>query len=262
MQDYVNCKLTRWMDETYKYSRVFKTKLGKYIKTSAGYCLFTILIGTFVMITCAFITHNILLSMALFAFVNTFSYITLFLIRLQKKSSVTNDLMNFLNLLGNYSTANTEIFSTFRQIAPQLNEPLASCLYESIAEAQDNDRSKKDALRNLGNKIEDEKFKEIIKNLEIAQNNAGSYAQIVEINRHSLIEYTHGKKLKSGIAKDNILSFIIILVAMFAILMIMGNILELNVLHLLFTTTTGIIVSVIAIAISLYFIVSAISASK
>ena len=262
IQDYIDISITRWMDDTFKYSRIFNTKFGNLVKTSASFFLFAIFVAAAIMAIVVILTRNILLAVMSFGFGIALLYTVLFLIRLVNKSSVTNDLINFLNLLGNYSTANTEIFSTFSQIANQVNEPLATCLNECVAESQDPNKSKISALRNLANKIEDEKFKEIIKNLEIAQNNSGSFSQIVATNRHSLLEYIHGKKLRAGIARENLISFGVIFMAIIGILFFMGQILTLNVFHLLVTTTSGIVVLSIAVAITLGFILSAIASSK
>lgn len=262
IQDYLDCKLTRWMDDTFKYSRVFNTKLGKYAKTSVGFLVLNIIMSGLVMIIMAAATSSIVTALITFVCWFTFTYIILFLFRVKNKIAVGNELINFLNLLGNYSTANTEIFSTLNQIAGQVKDPLSTCLEECVAESQDPNKSKTEALRNLGNKIEDEKFKEIIKNLEIAQNNSGSFGQIVSINRHSILEYTHGKKLKSGIAKENFISFSIILIAIVCILAFMGQFLSVNVFKMLVTTTVGIIVLLISIIITIVFTLSVISSSR
>ncbi len=261
-QDFVDCKLTIWMDETYKYSRLYTTPLGKIIRTSVRFFLFDLLISfTFAILT-ALILRTAITSLLVFVISFTLLYLFLYALRMKQKAAVSLELMNFLNLLGNYSTANSEIFSIFEQIAPQVSDPLRTCLYEAIYEVQDINRDKVVAIKNLSNKIEDKKFKEIMKNIEIALGNAGSYGDIVATNRHSLIEYLHGKKLRSGIAKENLISFGAVLVAFIGVLTMLGQILEINILATMLSSISGVIVLGIAFIVSIYFIVSAISAGK
>lgn len=262
LQDYISCKITRWMDETYKYSRIYNTKLGKLIKTSAGYFLITFFSSAILIIGIAIITKKLLVSTGIFVCLIFTAYAALFLMRIRNRRLVLNELTNFLNLLGNYSTANTEVFSIFAQIAPQVEEPLSSCLYECVAESQDANKDKMAALQNLGNKIEDRKFKEVIKNLEIAQSNVGSYASIVATNRHSLIEYIHGKRLKEGIARENTISFAIVIAAMVMVLYFIGQLMSIDIMSALFSSPAGIVVIVIALATIIFFAFSAISAGR
>lgn len=262
-RDYANNKFTKWMDDTFKYSRIYKTKFGaKFVRTSIRYFVLALSTSALAMAIVAGTTRKLLFSIFIFFAAFSAWYIGIFLIRLTNKKLVTNELMNFLNLLGNYSTTNTEIVSMLTQIAPQVGEPLRDCLLECVAESQDTNKDKTVALQNLANKIEDRKFKEIIKNLEIAQNNEGSYSQIVSANRHSLIEYIHGKKLKAGIARENLISFFVILAAVIGIVFMMGKIIGINVFASLISTVAGIVVLSIASITSLYFIISAISAGR
>ena len=262
VQDFLNCKLTVWMDNTFKYSRLYTYGIGKYIRTSVSFFLATLITSFVLGLMSIVIFKSVTMSLLVFIIFFSLSYLGLYILRMKQKAAVSLELMNFLNLLGNYSTANSEIFSIFEQIAPQVSDPLRTCLYEAIYEVQDVNRDKVVAIRNLSNKIEDEKFKEIMKNLEIALNNVSSYGEIVSTNRHSLIEYLHGKKMRASIAKENLISFVAVLVAFIGVLGMLGEILEVNIALTMVNSVLGACVLIIAFLISVYFIASAIRAGK
>ena len=251
--DYINCSVTRWFDETYKYSRFYKTKSGQKIKTSAMYFLTSFFTSFIIALLYLLLFKKPFQALVIAGGIFSASYIYLFIMRIRNRSSVSDDLVNFLNLLGNYSTGNTELTSVFMQIAPKVNEPLSSCLIECVAETQNMERKIEYALENLSNKIEHKKFREIIKSLYIAQKYSSNFNDTVNHNRRVIGEFTRMKKEQQSLVKQNTISMITCVIILIGILFVLGMMLGINIFQTMINSVIGIVVIVVGIICMLYF---------
>ncbi len=256
VSDYFQFEWARKIDECYKYSRIF-TK-SKRFQTSISYFLFSNFVGIFagVILGVSFRSFNFVVVSYVGVMVICYGY--LLFLRSKNKRNVNGDVIMFLNLLGNYSTGNTEATSVFMQIAPKMNEPLRSCLVECVAESQENSMK---ALKNLQNKVESRKFHEIIKSIMIAQRYSGSFSAVVVQNRSTIQSFIKSQKERKELAMQNSINMAVCFVALIGILMVLSQLVGQNILALLVTTTLGNVVLFIAIACVIYFIVKVIEVS-
>ncbi len=111
---------------------------------------------------------------------------------------VNEDLLKFLDFLGNYSLTSGEITGIFHQIGKYMQEPLRSalnaCYYEA---ATSGDASL--ALLALAEKIEHPKFKDLIRNLEISSRYAADFKELVRHSRRDLRDYLRGRQERRGL---------------------------------------------------------------
>lgn len=254
--DYFPYEWAKKMDDTFKYSRFF-TK-SKKLSTSISYFLFSNIMSFTVAIAVGILAHRFRFIVLIYVLGMVLFYGYLFSIRKRNQKSVNNDTILFLNLLGNYSTGNTEATSVFMQIAPKMNEPLRSCLVECVAESQDNSAR---ALQNLQNKIESKKFNEIIKSIAISQQYSGSFQAVVVQNRATIQSFIKAQKERRELAMQNTINMSVCSVALVMILVLLSSLVEQNVVMLLFTTTLGNIVLLIALACLIYFIIKVVEVS-
>lgn len=255
VKDYIPIALSDFFDNNYKYSRFFKTKIGshKLFNTSWKYFLWSIGISIISGIVTLIFSKSIL-ALIVFALVFIVLEGYLFVLRQINYERVSNELVNFLNLLGNYSTANTEVFSVFMQISAHLDNPLSECLLECCAEAQNTETNSIAILQNLCNKIEVPKFREIIKSLEISQRYSGDFVDTVMSNRSSVSNFIKSKSAIKRMATENGISAGFCFMALIGVMFVTGSVLGVNLISVMFQTTVGIIVFVIAMACVLYFV--------
>lgn len=132
-------------------------------------------------------------------------YETLLCFRNYKR--VDKSITEFLNLLGNFSSQNTEVTDVFEKIYLKVDEPLQSALKECITEAESIGTDR--ALTNLANKIEHPKFKEIIQNIRISIKHSSSFKSVVENNNQSLLDFIRVKKETEQLAIGNFVQLLI-----------------------------------------------------
>lgn len=98
-------------------------------------------------------------------------------------------LTTFLNLLENYSIASDDLIHIFNKVAINMEDPVQTALYECYAEATSTGDAQT-AMRNLQKRIEHEKFKDLVRNLEICSRYEANYAEIIKDSRSLIQEYT------------------------------------------------------------------------
>jgi Flp pilus assembly protein TadB len=109
--------------------------------------------------------------------------------------------MTFINLLENYSSMEDELIAIFSRIQPFLTEPVRSAVEQCCIEAEmTGDKGR--AIRNLEKRIEHEKFKELIRNLEICSRYEANYAEVIKDSRSLLREYLAAAKERKAILNN------------------------------------------------------------
>lgn len=254
VQDFIPGKLAIWLDETYKYSRFYNTSLGQTINTSFRFFLTILGMSTILAILTGIVMKEILWGLISFLLYFILFYMALYIYRSYQNIKVTKDVSTFLNLLGNYSTANTEITSVFMQIAPKMHEPLASALIECVAESENQNQTQIQALQNLSAKIENKKIREIISSLIITKKYSGSFSDTVSAFRGSVLAYIRRANECRSLSIQNGISLGVVVGILVASMAILGSLIETSIFQVLFHTTVGIVVVSIAVACILYFI--------
>lgn len=114
---------------------------------------------------------------------------------------VDEDLLKFLDFLGNYSITSGEITSIFYQISRYLAEPLRGVLQECYYEAQTfGDTSA--ALISMSNKIQHPKFKEVIRNIEVTMRYSADFTILVNQSRRAVREHMKLRQERKALARE------------------------------------------------------------
>jgi len=257
LSDYIPCKASEKLDEMYKFSRIYKTLNGKNIMLNTSFKYWAMsFVSSFIVFGLALLfTKHIIGSILICALSFGIWWGNVFFRCYVNNKNVDGDIMKFINLLGNYSTATSELTALFMQIAPKMHEPLRSCLIECVAEAQNTEKAQINALINLSNKIEHAKFREIIKNIEISRQYISNYGVIAEQSRVSAFNYSKGKRQLTEMVKENTIVALVCLAGIGGCLYFMGSILEVNMFTVLTTTAVGMFVLAIAVACMVFFVV-------
>lgn len=111
---------------------------------------------------------------------------------------VDKTILPFVNILENYSGTNDDIVSILGKTYPYLENPLREHIedfYNAVNSSGDTTR----AFRNLEAKIENERFKDIIRNIEICSRHEANYQEIIKDTRITLMDYLEAKQKRKAI---------------------------------------------------------------
>lgn len=245
--DRMDNKVARYLDDAYKYSRIYQKDPTR---TSWDYFRNTVLMGAIAFVILGLLT-TILFGSFAFCFVIVLRYGYLSILRFKNNKEVESEAVLFLNMLGNYSTGNSEIISIFAAIAHRFKPVLQSCLMECVAESQGTEGTIK-ALDNLGRKVESRKFKEILKSLEISQRFSGGFGQTVMSLRRDTQGFLAEKKKLNELIKQNLITLAVVVGAMLLMVGILGKMLNENI-WIRFTEPVGIFCLVGLVLVCIWF---------
>ncbi len=151
---------------------------------------------------------------------------------------VDENLLHFLNQLGNFSVASGEITSVLHQISRYLPEPLNSLLEECYYDAQTSGDTSS-ALYALADKVQHEKFKEIINNIEICINYTSDFKIVVDNCRKSVMEEQRAKRERKAMAEESVLNMFILSILCAAALALANGLVDTSIWEILFHTPIG-----------------------
>lgn len=235
VQDYMGtAKPFMKLDEIYKYSRIYAN--SKFFKTSISFFRFTVLLATALGIV-SFVFLGLVEGLVVFVMVCVILYGYLEILRLKNNREVSNEMYLFVNLLSNYSTGNTEIMATFMAIYPSMGKCLGGCLTECVGQCSNSGTV--EALENLGRKIENRKFREVLKSLVIAQKYSGGFTDAVNQMRRDINDHLISAKQVKSLVVTNLASMLVCFGGILLMIGVMGNVLDENSFLVLITTTIG-----------------------
>ncbi len=167
--------------------------------------------------------------------------------------AVDKEIIQFLNLLGNYSATSGEITTVFKAIKNKLSNPLRSAIEDAI---YDTDAYGADiALVRLANKIEHPKFKLIIHDMRVSLKYSSNFKIVVENNRTSITDYKNYTRQRDNLAMYDVITLLFITGMSAFVLKLVGEILEMNMMDYLLHTRQGNISLFIDAGVYLFFIV-------
>ncbi len=197
-----------------------------------------------------YIFHTWIFGLIGFLAVCLAAYSVLYMMALHNHKKTEAGLMVFINLLENYSSTEDELVAIFSRIQPFLSEPIASAIDLCCAEAEITG-NKSRAIRNLEKRIEHEKFKELIRNLEIASRYEANYAEIIRDSRSMLREYLAANKEHKAIINNARIEIAIIIGCCGLVFWMMSDFTEAGILPVLLGSMAGNIILVYCIAVIL-----------
>lgn len=150
-------------------------------------------------------------------FFEGFVYLLQNLLMHRNFSATDENLLKFLDFLGNYSITSGEVTSVLSQISEYLEEPLRSVLEECYYEAQTSGDTSI-ALLCMAEKLQHPKFKELVRNLEISMRYSADFTILVNQSRKSIREDMRMRKERKSLASEAWVNIVILGIMTFVIL--------------------------------------------
>ena len=152
--------------------------------------------------------------------------------------AVDENLLKFLDFLGNYSITSGEITSILYQISGYLDEPLRSVLEECYFEAQTFGDTNA-ALLGMVQKIQHPKFGEMIRNIEVTMRYSADFTILVNQSRRSVREHMRMRQERKSLAKEAWINMMILGAMTLVIFMTVENLVDVSMETVLFGTWVG-----------------------
>ena len=152
--------------------------------------------------------------------------------------AVDENLLKFLDFLGNYSITSGEITSILYQISGYLDEPLRSVLEECYFEAQTFGDTNA-ALLGMVQKIQHPKFGEVIRNIEVTMRYSADFTILVSQSRRSVREHMRMRQERKSLAKEAWINMMILGAMTLVIFMTVENLVDVSMETVLFGTWVG-----------------------
>ena len=137
-------------------------------------------------------------------------YLLLHLCKMREMHSVNENLLKFLNFLGNYSITAGEVTGIFNQISKYVDEPLSSVLDECCYEAQTTGDCSM-ALLGMSEKIEHPVFKELIQNMEVSARYCADFTALVVSSRRYVREHLRLGEERKGMLREAFINMLMLL---------------------------------------------------
>ncbi len=152
--------------------------------------------------------------------------------------AVNENLMKFLDFLGNYSITVGEVTGILNQISKYLDEPLRSALEECYYESQTSGDVSL-ALLSMAEKIEHPRFKELVRNMEISLRYSADFTTLVSSSRRAVREYMRTRQERKSLVNEALVNMMILLGMSVVILVIVEQLIKTSMRQILFETLPG-----------------------
>ena len=200
--------------------------LGNLVLSAAGYFIVLICSGSFLAALSVLVGMQVLrsgLESALMA---------------RNYRAVNENLMKFLDFLGNYSITVGEVTGILNQISKYLDEPLHSVLDECYYEAQTSGDVSL-ALLSMAEKIEHPRFKELVRNMEISLRYSADFTTLVSSSRRAVREHMRTRQERKSLVNEALVNMLILLGMSVVILVIVEQLIKTSMKQILFETLPG-----------------------
>lgn len=151
---------------------------------------------------------------------------------------VEDEIVDFINLMENFSKTSGDIIDIFGKVYPYLTEPLRSitqrCYVSGIKTGNINS-----ALSEFERSVGHKKFREVIHNLNVCSRYDTNYSDIITDSRQMLHEYLSGKEQKKAMLREARIEYVMIAAIAMVLFYMMGEFMEVDLRHLLFNTLIG-----------------------
>lgn len=133
--------------------------------------------------------------------------IFLLLMRSSGYNRIENEVIDFINLMENYSRTTEDLIDIFGKVYPYLREPLQSltrnCYLEGVRTG-----STSMALFHLEHGLQHRKLREIIHNLAVCSRYDTNYRKVIADSRSMLQEYLAGKEQRRAILANGRIEYL------------------------------------------------------
>lgn len=206
------------------------------------------------------ITNSEFISLSVGILVLCSIYLILYILSGINYKRTEDSLLPFANLLDNYSRTNDDIVYILRQVGPHMKEPLRTAIEECYDDCVRIGISK--ALNKLQLKIEHEKFKDIIRNIEISSRYEANYREVISGNRELLREYLSAREKRKAILDNGRREILILILVFLFMVYSLHNLLTIDLFRLLKTTYIGYGILIYCMVILLLCTICSLSVGK
>ena len=159
-------------------------------------------------------------------------------LRYRERKKTAEGLMRFLEFMGNYSTTTGEITWILEQIEPFMEEPIRSGILICTNHARLTGNTE-EALTQMCERIEHEKFREIIRNLRIGMRYVKDLKLLVDTCKQSVREYERACKEKNTMVMEAVINMSLLIGMLFLGILLMDKVLPFSVVDLLLFSFAG-----------------------
>jgi hypothetical protein len=124
---------------------------------------------------------------------------------------IDKDVLTFVNIMDNYSETNDDIITIMGKTYPYLSNPLKQYVEEFYNEATSTGDIKT-AFRKLEFKIENERIRDVIRNIEICSRHEANYQEIIRDTRDTLKDYLKAKQQRKAIINNGRMEIVMVLI--------------------------------------------------
>lgn len=172
----------------------------------------------------------------------------LWICKIRENRSVNENLLKFLNFLGNYSITVGEVTAIFNQVSRYVDEPMKSALAECCYEAQTTGDAG-GALLSMAEKIEHPKFKELTRNMEVSIRYCADFSLLVDGSRRSVREYLRLAEERKGMLREAVVNMALLLAMSVFALMTVDGLIEASIWDIVRFTLPGHIAMLVLLVI-------------
>lgn len=158
--------------------------------------------------------------------------------KMHAMKSVNENILKFLDFLGNYSITAGEVTGIFHQISKYVEEPLKSALEECCYEAQTTGDTGL-ALLSMAEKIEHPKFKELVRNMEINLRYCADFTTLVGNSRRSMRDYLKQREERKSMIREAAINMALLLGMSAFVFLIVDRLIEVSIWTILLGTIPG-----------------------
>ena len=238
------------LDKTIKYSNI-----RKYIPfLNSNIVIFVLVLLSATALILGAVFGNLVIGIgAAIAVSLTLIIIVLAMANVNYKKTEEN-ILTFVNLVENYSKTNNDLIAILGKAYPYLDEPLKGYVQEAYLLGKrtgDPDL----ALTTLQNNVQNKRFREIVRNLQICSHYEANYEEVVNDLRQQLIEYLAGKRSKEAMARNARIELSILIATSGVVMYLMGSFMSNNIFAMLNETFVGkliLLYIIIVLAIALF----------
>ena len=173
---------------------------------------------------------------------------------------IDSQVIVFLNLLENFASSTDDIISIFQQSSEYLTYPLNKYCKEFVTESRTTGNTKS-AFSNFEDKIENEKLKDIIRNLEISSRNDANYSEILSKSKDVIKGYFETKESKKAIKRSGQMDICMSAIMGVVVISVMQNLIP-DLKYQLINTTIGNIIILYWIIVSIVCVASFVTLQK
>ncbi len=152
--------------------------------------------------------------------------------------ATNQNLLKFLDFLGNYSLTSGEVTSVFNQVSRYVEEPIKSALDECYYEAQTTGDVGM-ALLSMAEKVEHPKFKELTRNIEISIRYCADFTVLVSSSRKSIREYLRMGEERKSMVREAVINMLLLLLMSLIVFFSVDKLIETSIWSLLIVTIPG-----------------------